>query len=279
MVHAFEASGLGKAPFTYHGTEHRVGPIKQLDANGNPTGVEFGAPGQPMGTCDHCGLGIAYLCHIKSADGKRSVVGTTCIEKLFEDSNPDLVLEAQKGHSEARKAKDRAARARKRDVARKAAVEARKLQTRAKMRESLRADPTLRELLALEHTIAQDIRKTFIGWGYLTEKQTAVLRNLMAEHKAKDEMVFVEGRRTFDAQVLLTRAYDGIYGIDHKMLVLGRVDEGTIKVWCTLPRSIMSAETLIGRRIQLTVTLTPARVKGEGCHSGKRPVAKLYGTA
>lgn len=80
-IHKFEQAGLGKAPFRFVGVEERRGPIRELDKNGQPTGVEYGAPGQPMGTCDYCGQGIAICCTIVSADGKRFIVGSDCVAK------------------------------------------------------------------------------------------------------------------------------------------------------------------------------------------------------
>lgn len=80
-LHPFETAGLGEAPFKYLRMTYNVGPIR-LD-----NGITVGAPGQPMGTCDYCGQGIAHECRIASADGKEFVVGIDCVNKLFLDSN------------------------------------------------------------------------------------------------------------------------------------------------------------------------------------------------
>jgi len=79
-THAFEAAGLGKAPFQFVGAYELRGPITYTDPK---TGVEVqvGSPGQPMGTCAYCGTGIAYCCTIQSADGRTFVVGTDCVER------------------------------------------------------------------------------------------------------------------------------------------------------------------------------------------------------
>ena len=74
-VHVFEKAGLGRAPFRCVGMERKVGPIKLGD------GTEIGAPGQPMGTCDFCGTGIADCFQIVSADGRAFVVGCDCVAK------------------------------------------------------------------------------------------------------------------------------------------------------------------------------------------------------
>ena len=78
--HPFEQSGCGVAPFKFVRLEYRVGPIKLGD------GTEVGAPGQPMGTCDHCGMGIAYCCIIRDTNGKEFVVGSVCVNKTEQES-------------------------------------------------------------------------------------------------------------------------------------------------------------------------------------------------
>lgn len=79
QVHLFEIAGLGKAPFTYIGVEEKRGPIRYEE---NGVTVEVGAPGQPMGTCQYCGQGIAICCYVRSSDGKTFYVGSDCIAKV-----------------------------------------------------------------------------------------------------------------------------------------------------------------------------------------------------
>ena len=80
-VHPFERAGLGRAPFRFVGVEYKVGPIRMLDADGNPTNTMVGSPGQPMGTCDFCGQALVECCSVRSADGKTFTVGNVCIDK------------------------------------------------------------------------------------------------------------------------------------------------------------------------------------------------------
>lgn len=77
--HVFERAGLGTAPFRWLRCEHRVGPI----LIGTEGGVEHwaGAPGQPMGSCQFCGQGIAECHVIGSADGREFIVGCDCVRK------------------------------------------------------------------------------------------------------------------------------------------------------------------------------------------------------
>lgn len=74
-THVFEKARLGVAPFRFIGCEEKRGPIRLAD------GTEIGADGQPMGTCDYCGQGIAICCSILSADGRKFVVGSDCVAR------------------------------------------------------------------------------------------------------------------------------------------------------------------------------------------------------
>lgn len=74
-MHAFERAGLGVAPFRCAGMSEKVY-------------VAFpGAPAQPAGTCDYCGNGIRYCCHIKDSSGKEFIVGTDCVMKVNAENN------------------------------------------------------------------------------------------------------------------------------------------------------------------------------------------------
>ena len=68
-IHKWEAAGLGKGPFRCIGCEEKTYQACQ------------GAPIQPGGSCDYCGMGIRYCFTILSADGKRFKVGSSCVLK------------------------------------------------------------------------------------------------------------------------------------------------------------------------------------------------------
>lgn len=68
-VHVFQRAGLGFAPFHFIGFSKMAYQACQ------------GAPVQPGTSCDYCGTGIMYVCHIKSADGKTFKVGCDCVNK------------------------------------------------------------------------------------------------------------------------------------------------------------------------------------------------------
>jgi hypothetical protein len=130
LVHPFESAGLGRAPFRFIGVDYRVGPIRIANRDGTET--QIGAPGQPMGTCEFCGQGIAECCMIQDADGKRFVVGNVCVAKT---NDPKLI-------DETKRAVGRAAleRKRERDRVRIVGVRA-KLERDEALRRVLRNQP------------------------------------------------------------------------------------------------------------------------------------------
>jgi len=99
QIHPFTRSGLGEAPFRFTGMTERRGPI--VIANADGTRTEIGSHGQPMGSCDHCGTGIAYCFAIESADGKTSVVGSSCI---FKTADRELAAPVKREVAKAQKA-------------------------------------------------------------------------------------------------------------------------------------------------------------------------------
>lgn len=101
-AHPLERAELGLAPFSLVGFSESVYVACP------------GAPAQAAGTCDYCGTGIRYVCHIRSADGKEFKVGMDCVRKLYRDDNAksDAILvavndERRRLQREARHAKER----------------------------------------------------------------------------------------------------------------------------------------------------------------------------
>ncbi len=92
--HVWERAGLGKAPFRFEGISEERGPIRLAD------GTQVGAPGQPMGCCAYCYTGIAECCHIRSADGKRFIVGNECVRKT---GDKGLIISMKPALNKARK--------------------------------------------------------------------------------------------------------------------------------------------------------------------------------
>jgi hypothetical protein len=109
-MHKFEEAGLGKAPFRITGYYRDVGPHYHND------GSMVGSPGQPMGTCDFCGQGIATCVQVRSADGKNFIVGCDCAEKTYpelKESVKEIRSEVTREQSAERRAKQAEARSAK----------------------------------------------------------------------------------------------------------------------------------------------------------------------
>ena len=73
VLHPFERSGLGKAPFHYIGMEEKVCKVRDSIVAG--------------GSCDHCSACIRYCFWIASSDGQRFKVGCDCVMKLDRADN------------------------------------------------------------------------------------------------------------------------------------------------------------------------------------------------
>lgn len=84
-IHPWEKAGLGKAPFAWLGVFEDYGPHK-VERDGIT--FETGAPGQPMGCCAYCGQGIGECHQIRSADGKKFVVGCDCVRRIESEGSP-----------------------------------------------------------------------------------------------------------------------------------------------------------------------------------------------
>lgn len=106
--HPFEKAGLGKGPFRFVGLFRKVGPITTQVAPG--VEVQVGSPGQPMGTCDYCGMGIADCYEVASADGKKFVVGCDCIMKVYKEYGTESADPVKRAIDNARKDAQRKAR-------------------------------------------------------------------------------------------------------------------------------------------------------------------------
>lgn len=86
-THVFTKSGFGEAPFVF------------IDLETRKYQACPGAPVQPGGACQFCGESIMYVCIIRSACGKVSEVGTTCVLKCGDSG----LIKAYKTSPQARK--------------------------------------------------------------------------------------------------------------------------------------------------------------------------------
>jgi len=131
-IHKFQEAGLGVAPFRIVGVHEARGPISRVV---NGVQVQIGAPGQPMGTCQYCGQGIAEVWTVRDRKGTRFTVGSTCVNKAG-DAGLKRVVAAEK---------------RKRDRAKRHAREAR---MEAELRDLLEREDVREKLAALPHNLS-----------------------------------------------------------------------------------------------------------------------------
>jgi hypothetical protein len=137
-IHPWEDAGLGLAPFRCLGVERRIGPIKYQDPKYPGITTEIGSPGQPMGTCDFCGQGIADCYIIVSKDGKKFVVGSDCVRRTYQEAETELPATVRKAIADNAREKREAKAQAKRDKLR-AIMERLREQAKA----ALAADPAL----------------------------------------------------------------------------------------------------------------------------------------
>lgn len=80
-VHIFEKMGLGKAPFKFLGcVDTKIGADKDGMVPVNKGGG-LQVMTKPGGTCEYCGKYITQFFWLKSADGKKFKVGSSCVMK------------------------------------------------------------------------------------------------------------------------------------------------------------------------------------------------------
>jgi len=96
-VHPFERAGLGLAPFRVVGMIERRGPINTVLGG---VLVSVGAPGQPMGSCKFCGIGIAYCFVVRSSDKREFEVGSDCVARTRTEILPAVKRQVAKAERE-----------------------------------------------------------------------------------------------------------------------------------------------------------------------------------
>lgn len=107
-THTFEACGMGRAPFRFDSERHARW-VEAFEAK--PLGLHNDepkdSPDDRGGTCDHCGKAIRYTVPVISADGKRSIVGTTCATQMgnegLRDTAQEMLKKRQRKQREAKR--------------------------------------------------------------------------------------------------------------------------------------------------------------------------------
>lgn len=205
--HVFEKSGLGAAPFRC-------------------TAYDYSKRGA---TCDHCGTPILHLFDITSADGKVSIVGSTCVGKT---GDAGLIDEAK----QLRKQAERAAKAAKRQ----AEFDARR---DARIIEAYAADPEgVMTLLCYtgDNRFVNDMVRQIETWGSLTENQMKAVPTAIERDKQKviddataEPVPDTEERIKISGVILSINYKEGYMGAPDRRVATIR-DERGFKVWGTM---------------------------------------------
>jgi hypothetical protein len=227
MIHCFEKSGLGLAPFQYLGC------------------VDLG---RSKAACQYCGTGIRYQFFLQSADGKKFYVGSDCI---YKSGDAGLINIAKKERSRLAKEKRDARKAQSRQE-RQAKWDA----ERAEKLEKFLADHfTIKPVFdwaATSTGIALDIYNNLAKWGNLTESQIALLVRFFNDAQ-KPKADCPSGKVTIEGVVISTKFVDGYYGCQYKMTV--ESNDG-YRVFGTVPKSLDNVEK--GNKIRFVATIEPA---------------------
>lgn len=238
-IHPFESAGLGTAPFRYLGCETRVGPLRYVERG---VEVEVGSPGQPMGTCALCGMGIKYCHMIKGSCGTMFVVGSDCVEKLR--GVEDVLPQIQEAVKLARK-RERAEKARvlreERAAARERDAKARKAEIYSQF---LAANPGILDALAVEgNPFVAQMREKLESFGSLTERQVKAVMDLYRVRQMP-KAAAPSGRVDVRCRLVAVKAIEEwCYGrLTTRLLATleGGDEAGVWRAWGTLPSSIPS---------------------------------------
>lgn len=148
--------------------------------------------------------------------------------------------------------------------------------------------PELKEALdmAPEGDPRRDMAEKLEYWGSLSDKQVAfalTLRDRDQNREAEDAApkgTAPEGRQQIEGRIVGTKVYDGDYGEVTKILVKCEDEDGTFKVFVSLPSGLgkskdpegrwESARDLADRKARVRLTATWTR-KEDDFATGKRP--------
>lgn len=252
--HSF--SHLGEYPYSFDGYEYKS--FKAVPE----------APTQPGTCCDHCGTGINHVFWFVSADGNRFKVGSSCVEKSGDSGLKNQIkTEVKRIQKE-----QRAARKEVKNLAKRLA---RRVANWGSVRARLRSNPDLSRLLRVDNRITADVRTRFLEWGTLSDAQEELLYKLEKQNEAYKARKQADEERTWipvpdgerlqvEGTVLSTKLQDTMYGEILKMLVRVDTEEGSFKLWGSVPQALWYREyrdgsiehtDIKGKRVRFTAKL------------------------
>lgn len=182
LLHPFELSGLGRAPFRCIGLIST--PSKSLSA-ANPRAYadecrrmadRIKSFGVRCGVCEHCGMGLANNYVVESADGHRHVVGCDCVQKCGDASLALQVTRERLAHEKRQRAARKVAAAIQEAADRRAKRKQSRRELFAANRELLCAAYSRRHGSAFRRSVLMQA----LRYGKLSDAQLSALRNLSA---------------------------------------------------------------------------------------------------
>lgn len=267
-VHPFEAAGLGTAPFRFVRFEKSV-------FRATPD-----APAQCGTSCDYCATGIMNVFWCRSAEGREFKVGCDCVFKTcWKDDT--LRQEVRKAQRDVQRATQTA----KREARRAEIRAARVAEAPKRAQRFMDLNPGLEQALQLDNDVVRDIAGKLQEWGDLSPRQIEYVWALYAKAYGPQLPPEVNvpaptGRVTVCGVVVSTRTTEGMYGIQHKMVVkVTNAKREVWLVWTTIPSNLYGynvaeygvrhSDELKGCSVKFDATLEP----GRDAHFafGKRP--------
>jgi len=98
VTHVFEQAGLGRAPFRLAGVEDTAAGVGEDGlVRRDVGGVTVHA--KPGGSCDFCGNYIKVFCWVRSSDGRRFKVGSSCVDKAGKAGDRRLASAAKRARN------------------------------------------------------------------------------------------------------------------------------------------------------------------------------------
>jgi len=135
-----------------------------------------------------------------------------------------------------------------RDRLRRATMTALQREKNAEEREAYLADhPGLKEALEVDHHIIQDIKRKFIQWKSLSDKQIELVFKIAHEvnNPVPEEPTVPakinDSRQVVEGEIVSIKGYESHYGYTEKMLVKIKEEGGYWLTWGTLPSSLHEA--------------------------------------
>lgn len=146
------------------------------------------------------------------------------------------------------------------------ATELKKKKNKEDREDFLSKNQGLEEALEADHYIVRDIKRRFVQYCSLSDKQIELVFELskMSDEPEEQEEKYVqapEGRQTFEGVVVGTKSVESQWGTTRKMIVKMTTDDGVWLAYGTIPSGCSTYDSwgdqgLRGKSVRVTGTLT-----------------------